>query len=756
MIYKNKLLHDASSSTDETSDFISNTVMNNVSNFHLCAELVSSLRQIYRTAQPPTWDPLPQCQHVKLAMIKEKGKRCGSDKTIAESRVEGDVDKMLTIKAPVGSDRIFDADTFDDERQVILVEGVGGMGKTSLAYQYAKKWAEGKLSSFDAVALVRLRDLNEHDVHEVDCILPYLLFLASGISTSKEMARLIMDKQKILLILDGWDESPARIRKPSFIKDLLRSVSSQTRILITSRPDFSLDLHGLANRVEILGFTKSDIHDYFENALKSHLHNSEVKSAYDKLNSHFHRYPVIESCCYVPLNAAILAYVYINRDQTLPITRCELFQELVLCCIVRELETRQPDRVLEDVSSFEDLPADLKEQLYNLSELAFKGVMQNKIVFTQKELTSLSTLGLLHSVQGFGSIGQKTVTCNFIHLAVQELLAAYYISRLEPAEHSKQFETLLNDNLKFPVLQFYSGLTGLTNESVRNLITGFHFDYKKKSRLWLLAFLNCIFEAQIQDELFLEQMVCTLNSEVDLSLISLSPMDCLSVHYFLSSIRTVVTGQIELDLTHCSIDDQCLGMLLGISTEHAETSCTSSVLESVETLKVELNEYTDTGIAYIARALISNNTLKALMVGNNSITDMGLVPLLEALPRLHSLKQLVLRWYLSHPDETLNKIGECVGRSTLKELELWSSSQPLESEEAVKEWIQSVVVGGNSLIRSLEHSQVTKLLIHIRCSCRINKDDVNTQLRSSLLKTMDSINLRRVKKSLHSIDLIVL
>ena len=381
------------------------------------AECARILRQVYRTAEPPTWDPLPQCQYVKLAMIKKKGKRCGSDNTIAESRVEGDVDKLLTIKVPVDSDRIFDAGIFDNERQVILVEGVEGMRKTSLAYQYAKKWAEGKLSTFDTVALVRLRDLNEHDVREVDLILPHLLFLASGTSISKEMARLIVDKQKILLILDGWDESPASLRKPSFIKDLLRSVSPQTRILITSRPDFSLDLHGLANRVEILGFTKGDIHDYFENALKSHLPNSEVKSACDKLSSHFHRYPVIESCCYVPLNAAILAYIYVNRDQTLPITRCELFQELVLCCIVCELETRQPDRVLEDVSSFEDLPADLKEQLHKLSELAFNGVMQNKIVFAQKELTSLSTLGLLHSVQGFGSIGRKLFTCNFIHLA---------------------------------------------------------------------------------------------------------------------------------------------------------------------------------------------------------------------------------------------------------------------------------------------------------------------------------------------------
>ena len=451
-------------------------------------------------------------------------------------------------------------------------------------------------------------------------------------------------------------------------------------------------------------------------------------------------------------SAAILAYIYLNHDQTLPITRCELFQELVLCCILRELETRQPDRVLKDVSSFEDLPADLKEQLYNLSELAFKGVMQNKIVFTQKELTSLSTLGLLHSVQGFGSYGRKSVTCNFIHLAVQELLAAYYISRLEPAEHSKQFETLLNDKLKFPVLQFYSGLTGLTNESVRNLITGFHIQSGSK----LLAFLNCIFEAKIHDQLFFGRMIRTLNSQVDLELISLSPMDCLSVHYFLSSIRTVVTGQIELDLSHCSIDDQCLCMLLGISTEHAETSCTSSVLESVETLTVKFNKYTDTGIAYIARALISNNTLKTLRVGHDSITDMGLVPLLEALPRLHSLEELVLVWSLSHPDETLNKIGECVRRSTLKQLELWSYSPSLQSKEAVKEWVQSVVVGGNGLIRSLEHSQVTRLVISIifdNVSCLINEDDVITQLRSSLQKTMASINFRRVKKSLHSIAL---
>ena len=374
--------------------------------------------------------------------------------------------------------------------------------------------------------------------------------------------------------------------------------------------------------------------------------------------------------------------------------------------------------------------------------------MQNRIVFTQKELTSFFTLGLLHSVQGFGSLGRKLVTCNFIHLAVQELLAAYYISQLEPAKHSEQFETLLKDNLKFPVLQFYAGLTGLTNESVQNVITGFRFCHSKR---YLLTFLNCIFEAQIHDQLFFEQMVFALSSEVNLSDIFLSPMDCLSVNYFLSAVRTVARGKIDLDISCCSIDDQCLGMLLRTLTEHAETSSTSGVLESVETLLVQGNQYTDTGNAYIARALTSNSTLKTLFVGSDSATDMGLVPLLEALPRQHSLESLRLQWSLSHPDKSLMKIGECVGRSTLKGLRLFNFSPSFQSEEAVKEWVQSVVVGGNSLIRSLEYSQVVELVIFNNISFPID-EDIQAQLRSSLQETVTCVSLERRKKSIPVLD----
>ena len=626
------------------------------------------------------------------------------------------------------------------------------MGKTSLAYRYAKKWAEGSFSVFDAVVLVRLRDLNEHDVCEVDCILPHLLFLASDKQMPSEMIRHFFSELKTLFILDGWDETTASIHKR--ILKSLQSVSPLTTILVTSRPDFSLILHKLANRVEILGFTKNDIHDYFKAALESQpSSDSEVKLACDKLSDHFHRYPEIESCCYMPLNAAILAYIYLNRNKTLPITRCELFQELVLCCVVRELKTRQPDRVLENVSSFEDLPADLKKQLHNFSKLAFEGMMQNKIVFIQKELASLSTLGLLHSVQGFGSFGRELVTCNFIHLAVQELLAAYCISQLEPAEHSKQFIILLQNNRMFPVLQFYSGLTRLANEGVRNLVVN---EFRRRDadeqtfgralHRHMLVIINCFFEAQVIDEAFYEQITNTHRLEMDFRQISLTPVDCLSLQYFMSSVGRTKKGIISINLDSCSLNDDSISLLLGISSE--QTLSTSVVLESLDTFSVMGNTYTDTGLIHFAKALdlTSISSLKTLKVGNGIVTHKGLEPLLESLSRQHSLEELELLWSSPHDDKSLEKIGEYAKKLIkLKKLAVF----PNPSCTRKQQWTQSMKDGGNRLMYSLESSMVGQLVMYIvfytESTCMYAYHD---QVISSLNETEDKINIEREKRGL--------
>ena len=139
---------------------------------------------------------------------------------------------------------------------VILVEGAFGSGKSTLAYHYCQKWAKGSLGMFELVALVYLRHPAVHSA-DFDFSLHQFLLLASdseeGINDIvTDVVQRIKHGLKFLLILDGWDEGPACLRAPpdhrnptdnSYLAKLLRSVSPNTTILITSRPDSSIGLH---------------------------------------------------------------------------------------------------------------------------------------------------------------------------------------------------------------------------------------------------------------------------------------------------------------------------------------------------------------------------------------------------------------------------------------------------------------------------------------------------------------------------------
>ena len=711
-------------------------------------QYVTQLRQVYR-APPPIWDPLPQCKHIRLVMIKEKGRQyVGADKEIVASKVEGKVADILKVKKSVDMDAIFDDGIFDKKGcQVILVEAGPGMGKTSLAYYYSQKWAKDELKAFGAVAFVRLRDLcvREDDTQPLHT-LSSLLFLASGnrIEMSEELCHLLVTNLKFLLVLDGWDELPGSFSKSDFFRALLTSVSPQTVILITSRPESSLHLHGQANRVSIIGFKEKDIDEYFRNAFQSEL--DDVDSACAKLSDHFSHYPVIKSCCYVPLNAAILAFVYIGLHscgQPLPKTRCELFCKLVVCCIRHELETRKLVEV-DPVSSFEDLPTELGKQLHNLCRLAFdEGVKKNKIVFSQKDLTSFKlpkdhpTLGLLQSVEGYGLDGSRQITYNFIHLAVQELLAAYYISKMGSDKQATEFTSLLKDSRSSAVLQFYSAFSQLANKDIQETIACygiFNSEYDdhekslgcKKKTLFLtnarVSILNCFFEAQLRDESFYSEFLENQKSQAISSVfdsITLSPLDCISLFYFLSSTRAVTKGNVRVNLYNCYTDSHSQAVLLGKFPEHGESSVTARVLDCVTEWR--MNGITDTGLACIGTTLTTNSTLKVLTLGREflfpKVTDEGLINFLEALENNRSLESLSIEWLSTCPGQSLKKMQESVAKSSLKQLNMRIASPWLRTERTINNWLYSLQVKAGDLIQCLECHQLQHLRLDVWCIC---------------------------------------
>ena len=73
------------------------------------------------------------------------------------------------------------------------------------------------------------------------------------------------------------------------------------------------------------------------------------------------------------------------------------------------------------------------------------------------------------------------------------------------------------------------------------------------------------------------------------------------------------------------------------------------------------NKIGDNGIACIETALQKNNTLEAITVGDDTVTDEGAVLLLSALTTNCSMEWQCLRlyWSSTHPDSTLIEIGVC-------------------------------------------------------------------------------------------------
>ena len=102
--------------------------------------------------------PVPTTKVIKLAMIKKETIQRGRiDDEFVRMSITGKLDDILHSKTPVDLENIF-SET-EDGRNVILIEGAPGSGKSTLSLHICQEWGKGQLfQQYDVVILVRLRD----------------------------------------------------------------------------------------------------------------------------------------------------------------------------------------------------------------------------------------------------------------------------------------------------------------------------------------------------------------------------------------------------------------------------------------------------------------------------------------------------------------------------------------------------------------------------------------------------------------------
>jgi hypothetical protein len=175
-------------------------------------------------------------------------------------------------------------------------------------------------------------------------------------------------------------------------------------------------------------------------------------------------------------------------------------------------------------------------------------MMENKVTFSSSDLPQGSnTLSLLQEVECLLKSG-KTVFYNFLHLSMQEVLSAYYITtKLSDSEQVSQFQQLFSQPRFAAVFQFYAAITKLKSPGICQVIDRI---VEAKSKPLIVSLLRCLHEAQ--DPALCLYIAKRLGYELNLKDTPLSLLDCLSIIFFLSSLTGKETS---VNLDWCTIDD---------------------------------------------------------------------------------------------------------------------------------------------------------------------------------------------------------
>ena len=468
-------------------------------------------------------------------------------------------------------------------------------------------------------------------------------------------------------MIDGWDEGGSSLPETSAIRRLIElelccqeNPLYESSVIVTSRPTASGDLQPLASsRIEIVGFTPAELRQYFSECLEGDCR------AVDKLLERIQEHPEVEGSCYLPLNAAIIVHLFLSEGQTIPSTQYGIFSAVVLNCMLRHLKQRTEEgrqiRCLESICS---LPETIREPFENVCKLAYHGVMENKIAFSQDDFsavgipTSVPLLGLFQAVDSLVSTGRR-VSFNFIHLSIQELLAAFSISRLPPSQQISVFQELFGEPRFRAVFQFYSAITKLRNPGIRSIVTTIIQNRKRfrSQKPLLVSLLNCLFEAQDPSlcQFVADQLNGCLSLPSSLPNI-LTPLDCLSVGYFLSCVCVITRSEFIVDLSSCSIGDHECRFL-------TRCLCRCPVPKSTATgwlhMNLQGNHFRERGARYIAEVLQNTSIVHTLYLGSDwtntsTISECGLKYIMESLLTNCSLVTLQLHGSVLHQDNVLS------------------------------------------------------------------------------------------------------
>ena len=348
----------------------------------------------------------------------------------------------------------------------ILVYGRPGIGKSTLTKKLAVDWSRGNkeiLNKFAVVLLIKLRDVcNTQDF----CAMlkkAELLSADNPMVFSQLCDYILRNQQKVLLILDGYDEYSAERSSP--VDQIWKG--SQLRdctLLVTTRPRKKDELRpGSHAQFEINGFDQWQVETF---AFKILLDQTEVLKFMDFLGERD-----LWDLAEIPLLLLMLVLTWEVSDYQGPSTsRANLYNSFCQT-LLDHVTAKASDETFRSMDEY-------REDLAKLGELAWQALLNDCLYFKLSNVPKDIRL-FLDKFIDFGFLQTSNLSKSprpeklafFLHKSVQEFLAASFLVRdLKNAKETfnclSKVDSLKRFNDVFEVFRFVSELSSVATGAV--------------------------------------------------------------------------------------------------------------------------------------------------------------------------------------------------------------------------------------------------------------------------------------------------
>ena len=453
---------------------------------------ISDLKGAYRNLRPAEGDfpPVPTFSFTNLALIKDTTETKKS--AFFYETIQGSVDDVIETKVTVTYEDLLRSMT--SKNRILLLEGRPGCGKTTLTRKISRDWGEGTILSFvKYLFLIPLRQFYATPITGLSSILQYSDMSDFEVNIKGNAG------DGVCFIFDGLDEYSQKYAKQgrSWFEKLLRGeVLTSSMIMVTSRPNASVELRESAHiRGEVLGFLKEQIDEYID---KSYSNNPSKAS---EVKAYLHNHQNIQHMCYVPLHLVMIIFIYDSCQEQrapLPKTETDVYNLFTIMSLVRYYTKIGKNIVLSDLQS---IPSPESAIFLSISKVAYNTTAASKTSLSLHDINSefsvsdVANLGFIVVDRKIGFTGGEPIL-SFVHLTNQEFLAAFHVSTLPPDEQLKAVREHVGQPHMGVVLKFFCGLTGLQNPdhwtSILDNALINEYGMKKVN----LKAVHCVFESQ--------------------------------------------------------------------------------------------------------------------------------------------------------------------------------------------------------------------------------------------------------------------